>query len=231
MGKKNKKQFFKQSAGFDNLKGFMLTCDSGREKKAIAEVENLIYAVRPIQWVDELCPQSIESAKKPLLKVVDTGCKVTSPQGVIFIKIVRSHPSYEDLDVVALATGLFLEGQRQTRFVSRFVPICGTCQVDNRQQFQKLVEAYLAKYMRPNSAWSFEYKVRNYSSANKQTFTETILNHLPAGCTYSEEADTAVFLHINKVNNTQKMLCFSVLPRVRECHNFSLQKHYTALGV
>lgn len=79
MGKKGKKQFFKQSAGFDNLKGFMLTCDSGREKKAIAEVENLIYAVRAKQWVDELYPQSLESAKQTLLKVVDTGCKVTAP--------------------------------------------------------------------------------------------------------------------------------------------------------
>mmetsp|Transcript_4836 Transcript_4836/g.9038 ORF Transcript_4836/g.9038 Transcript_4836/m.9038 type:complete len:171 (+) Transcript_4836:103-615(+) len=170
----------------------MLTCDSGREKKAIAEIENLIYA-----WVDELYPQSLESAKQPLLKVVDTGCK-----GVVFIRLMRSHPTYESLDVVALANGLYREGLRQSRFVSKFIPICGTCHVDNKQQFVKLLEVYLPKYMPPGTAWNLDYKVRNNSSTSKQTMSEAILELLPPGCTYSEEADTTIFLHVNKASPT-----------------------------
>lgn len=136
---KGQKGKYRTNPPIENMKGFLMTCDSGKEKLAIQELKNIVEALSPAPEAtpntDDISKQ-IEAEiatirKQKLLKTVETGCR-----GVIF---VRLNTTLRDINPCEIVVRLFASKERQSRHIARLIPVLGTCNANNSKQIEKLV--------------------------------------------------------------------------------------------
>lgn len=202
---KGQKSKYKANPPIENMKGFMLTCDSGKEKLAIQELKNIVEALAPA--ADPTAPsgedisKQIEAEiatmkKQKLMKTVETGCR-----GVIF---VRLYTSVRDIDPREVVLKLFASKARQSRHIAKLIPVLGTCNANNPKQIEKLLSEgapplLLNQSSVPFTQWTIDFKSRNNDSVSLQDVLDPIVASLPATCRLDKESKNVVIVHVNRV--------------------------------
>ena len=228
---KGQRSKYKANPPIENMKGFMLTCDSGKEKQAIQELKNIVESLCPAPDVSASTSdisKQIEAEvaglrKQKLLKTVDTGCR-----GVTF---VRLNTEVRDIDPREVVRRLFTSGVRQSRHIARLVPVLGTCNANNPRQVEKLMTDTAAPLLSSFESvrtmqWTVDFKARNNDSVGRQDVVEAVIASVPATCRLDTSSTNVVLVHINRVLPSQKLLCFSLLHDPASMSDLNLHKYY-----
>lgn len=197
---------YKSNPPIENMKGFMLTCDSGKEKQAIQELKNIVESLCPAPDVavdSSDISKQIEAEvaglrKQKLLKTVDTGCR-----GVTFVRLNAGVRAVDPREVV---TKLFTSGVRQSRHIARLLPVLGTCNANNPRQVEKLMKEEAAPLLAACDSvtlmqWTVDFKARNNDSVAMQDVIDPLLASVPPTCRLDTASQNVVFIHINRVLN------------------------------
>jgi len=202
---KGQKSKYKANPPIENMKGFMLTCDSGKEKQAIQELKNIVEALAP---ATEPAPGSTEDIskqieaeiatmkKQKLLRTVETGCR-----GVIF---VRLNTSMRPIDPREVVLKLFASKARQSRHIAKIIPVLGTCNANNSKQIEKLLSEGVPPLLSSQSSvllmqWTIDFKCRNNDSVALQDVVDPIVAALPAACQLDRNSKNVVVVQVNRV--------------------------------
>lgn len=201
---KGQKSKYKANPPIENMKGFMLTCDSGKEKLAIQELKNIVEALAPAtdpaattEDISKQIEAEIATIKKQkLMKTVETGCR-----GVIF---VRLYTTVREIDPREVVLKLFASKARQSRHIAKLIPVLGTCNANNPKQIEKLLSEGVPPYLLnessvPSTQWTLDFKSRNNDSVSLQDVLDPIVASLPAACRLEKDSKNVVIVQVNRV--------------------------------
>ena len=207
-----------------SMKGFLVTCDSGREKQAAKDLKTTIETRLGLTSEglkkEEMPLAGTASPSPKLLKSVETGCK-----GVVFLKVNPGHPKFPETDPVSLTASLFTSPSRLSPHLCRIVPITATCNVNSA----KAVSALLGEVGRGGEegkdGWRVEWVGRNCKGVGKLEVMEGLRKgrkvvdaaSVPSG---AKPAPT-ILLHANS-----RLLFYGLLQGAPLSFNFNLKKYY-----
>lgn len=202
---KGQKSKYKANPPIENMKGFLLTCDSGKEKQAIQELKNIVEALAPAadpspgstEDVSKQIEAEIASMKKQkLMRTVETGCR-----GVLF---VRLNTNMRKIDPREVVSKLFASKARQSRHIAKIIPVLGTCNANNSKQIEKLLSEGVPPLLSTQSSvlpkqWTLDFKCRNNDSVALQDVLDPIVASLPATCQLDRNSKEVVIVQVNRV--------------------------------